>query len=161
MMGPGKSSWAGNLIGWFLTFGAFAVGMTLFRAPNIETAWHMIAAMAGFGHAAPDAVLAVTTDSWIISKGYVSEAFVRAWLGSHWTVVASLITAGVLAIALFIPDTMEMVDYRENEPHSNWRRSAWIFAWSPTPIRLALIVILFAIVFANLNSFTEFLYYQF
>lgn len=85
----------------------------------------------------------------------------RTWLGSHWTVVASLITVGVLAIALFIPDTMEMVDYRENEPHSNWRRSAWIFAWRPTPIRLALIVMLFAIVFANLNSFTEFLYYQF
>ena len=161
VMGPSKSSWVGNLIGWFLTFGAFAVGMTFFRAPNIETAWHMVVAMAGFGHASPDAALAVTTDSWIISKGFVSEAFVRAWLGSHWTVVATLITAGVLAFALFIPDTMEMADYRENEPHSNWRRSAWIFAWRPTPIRLALIVILFAIVFANLNSFTEFLYYQF
>jgi len=161
LTGRRDPAWYGKLIGWFLTFMTFAVGMTFFRAPNFATAWHMIEAMAGFGHAPADAVLAVNTDAWIISKGYVTEAFVRGWLGSHWTVVASLITAGMLAIALFVPDTMEMVDYRENEPHSNWRRSAWLFAWQPTPIRLALLAVLFALVFANLNSFTEFLYYQF
>lgn len=161
LVGKHQPGLFGQFAGWVLTFGTFVVGMTFFRAPNVETALHMLTAMVGFGHAQANAALAVNTDAWIISKGYVSEVFVRAWLGSHWTVVASLITLGVLAIALIVPDTMEMADYRENEPHSNWRRPAWIFAFQLTPVRLALVVVLFAIVFANLNSFTEFLYYQF
>lgn len=159
--GPGRASPAGRLVGWLLTFGAFAVGMTFFRAPNIETAWHMVTAMTGFGHAPVAELRIADHDGWLIAKGYVSDVFVRTWLGAHWTVLASLVTAVALAIALFVPDTMEMVDYREDEPHSNWRRSAWIFAWQPTVPRLALIVALFALVFANINTFSEFLYFQF
>jgi hypothetical protein len=46
-------------------------------------------------------------DLWGIRVGYISEDFVRAWLGGHWSVVGTLLTAGALAVAFLIPDTMD------------------------------------------------------
>ena len=60
---------------------------------------------------------------------------------------------------LIVPDTMELTDYRENEPHTDWRRR--VGAWQPSLLWLGPLLVLFALVFARLNQFTEFLYYQF
>ncbi len=73
---------------------------------------------------------------------------------------ASLSTAAALAVMLLVPDTMELFDYREGEPHSAWRRRRLV-AWQPNLAWLAALVVLFAVIFARLNQFTEFLYYQF
>lgn len=54
---------------------------------------------------------------------------------------------------LRVPDTMELFDYREGEPHSKWRRRRLI-AW-PNLAWLTILVVLFAVVFAWLNQFTE------
>ncbi len=52
LRGKRKPTRAGQLIGWFLTFTAFVIGMTFFRAPDIHTAGRMLEAMAGL-QAAP------------------------------------------------------------------------------------------------------------
>lgn len=61
--------------------------------------------------------------------------------------------ATALAAMLRVPDTMELFDYREGEPHSKWRRRRLI-AW-PNLAWLTILVVLFAVVFAWLNQFTE------
>ena len=161
LRGVRQPSLVSQTFGWLLTFGAFVVGMTMFRSPNIQTAGHLLEAMAGFGHASAGAPILVGWDVWAIDNGYVSESFVRTWLGSYWTAVGTLLTAATLAIALFVPDTMEVVDYREGEPRTRWRRTRRFLIWRPTWFWALATVGLFAVVFVKLNTFTEFLYYQF
>jgi alginate O-acetyltransferase complex protein AlgI len=161
LCGTAKKSLIGSLLGWALTFGAFAVGMTMFRSPDIQTAGRLLKAMAGFGHAQPGSPLMVESDFWAIDHEYVSEAFLRTWLGSYWSLVGTLLTTVLLAVALFLPDTMEVVDYREGEPRSNWRQQRRFLVWRPTASWAVALFALFAVVFVNLNKFTEFLYYQF
>jgi alginate O-acetyltransferase complex protein AlgI len=161
MRGPRQSSWVSQMLGWVLTFGAFVVGMTMFRSPDIQTAGRLLEAMAGFGGASVGAPIIVEWDFWGIDRGYISESFVRTWLGSYWSVAGTLLTVVTLAIALFVPDTMEFVDYREGEPRTNWRRTSRLLVWRPTVFWIVAIVALYAVVFVNLNKFTEFLYYKF
>jgi alginate O-acetyltransferase complex protein AlgI len=159
--GPQPDSTARKALGWFLTFTAFAVGMTFFRANSIQAAVQMLQAMAGFGDATPNAPILVDFDFWTMEKGYVTEQFARTWFGSYWSGVGTLATLVALAIALGVPDTMELLDYREGEPHAKWRRpSSWLF-WQPSPIWAASVLLLFGVIFANLGTFSEFLYYQF
>ena len=156
-----KKGLVSSFFGWLLTFGAFVVGMTMFRSPNIQTAGRLLMAMAGFGYAQPGAPLMVEWDFWAIDHGYFSEALVKTWLGAHWSMVGTLLTAALLAVALFLPDTMELVDYREGEPRTNWRQQRRFLIWRPTASWAVAIIALFSVVFVNLNKFTEFLYYQF
>ena len=152
---------AGRFAGWFATFTAFVIGMVLFRAADIGTALSMLKSMAGFGNAPYAEEIKVAWDLWGIRVGYISESFVRGWLGGHWSVIGSLTTLGALGVALLIPDTMELADYREGEPHAQWRRHVGMLAWRPSAAWLAVVSLLFGAVFANLLQFTEFLYYQF
>ena len=69
--------------------------------------------------------------------------------------------AAALAIILLVPDTMEVTNYRESEPHSDWRREVGALSWQPSPLWAAGLIALFAAVYANLLQITEFLYYQF
>jgi len=161
LCGERESSAAGRFLGWFLTFTAFAVGMAMFRASDIGAAVRLLQAMAGIGHAPEGPPVMVGFDFWLMEKGYITEAFARHWFGSYWSVVGSLATIAAFAIAIGIPDTMELVDYREGEPRSNWRRSWNALRWSPSPTWAVVVLALFAVAFANLGSFSEFLYYQF
>jgi alginate O-acetyltransferase complex protein AlgI len=151
----------GRIAGWILTFTAFTVGMTLFRSPDIGTAVRLLKTMIGRGFAPANAPISVSFDFWMMEKHYVTEDFLRTWLGSYWSVVGTLVTAGMLAIALALPDTMEFVNYREGEPHTEWRRTAVFQVWSPSIGWGIAILALFAVTFSQLNSFSEFLYYQF
>ena len=123
---------AGRCAGWFATFTAFVIGMVLFRAADIGTALSMLKSMAGFGNAPYAEEIKVAWDLWGIRVGYISEAFVRSWLGGYWSVIGSLTTLGALGVALLIPDTMELADYREGEPHALWRRRVGMLAWRPS-----------------------------
>jgi hypothetical protein len=147
--------------GWLATFTAFAVGMVLFRAPDIGAALAVLGAMVGQGGAIPARSLAVGWDLWGIREGYISEAFVRQWLGSYWSLVGTLWTLGALAIALLMPDTMELVGYRVGEPAASWRRPLGAWSWRPSLPWLAVLACLFVWEFAKLGTFSEFLYYQF
>ena len=112
------------------------------------------------GPASPDHIR-VGADLYSIRHGYLPESLVRAWFGVNWSVIATLSTLGALGIALLVPDTMELVDYREGEPHSDWRRPAGPLAWRPSVAWLAFIGIVFASAFTFFWEFNEFLYYQF
>jgi D-alanyl-lipoteichoic acid acyltransferase DltB (MBOAT superfamily) len=161
LRGRRQSTRAGRLAGWLVTFTAFVVGMTFFRAPDIATAGHMLQAMAGLGGTPGNLPLALNYDFNILDSGYVTEAFVRRWFGSHWTVVGSIVTLAALAAALLLPDTMEFADYREGEPHSDWRRSWRWLRWSRSPLWAVAMLVLAFVILLNLGSFSEFLYYQF
>jgi hypothetical protein len=134
----------------------------MFRSANVDAMGHMLMAMAGLaeGPASPDHIR-VGADLYWIRHGYRSEPLVRYWVGVNWSVAASLSTLAALAIALLVPDTMELVDYREGEPHSDWRRSAGHLAWRPSVAWFALIGIVFASAFTYFWEFSEFLYYRF
>jgi D-alanyl-lipoteichoic acid acyltransferase DltB (MBOAT superfamily) len=156
-----RSGAAGRLVGWALTFTTFVIGAAFFRAVNLSTSWHLLTALAGFGDATvPDAITS-SLDDWGIEHGYFSEDFIRSWFGTTWTMVGTLSTAAALAVALLVPDTMEIVDYREGDAQSDWRRSIGFLGWYPSPIALALVTGLFAASFLELNHASEFLYYQF
>jgi D-alanyl-lipoteichoic acid acyltransferase DltB (MBOAT superfamily) len=152
---------ARRFAGWCATFTAFVIGMVLFRAADLPAALKMFQAMTGFGGAARAEAMNVAWDSWGMRVGLISEDFVRAWLGANWSVVGSLWTAAALAILLLVPDTMELTNYREGEPHSDWRHNTGVLAWRPSPVWAAGLVVLFVAIYANLLRITEFLYYQF
>jgi D-alanyl-lipoteichoic acid acyltransferase DltB (MBOAT superfamily) len=151
----------GRFAGWALTFTACVFGMVFFRATDIGTSWHLIKAMAGFGDAAAAGRLTLVWDDWMIRHGYLSEPLVRSWFGMTWSMVGTFWTIGALAIALLAPDTMEIVDYREGEVQSHWRRPVGVLAWRPSYVWLAAVAIVFAAVFTSLGRVSEFLYYQF
>ena len=181
MVGPHRPTAVGRFFGWFLTFVSFAAGAVFFRGADIGTSWHLIKALAGFGgttrSAASDlgsdfsqgsAGLGDTTlvahlvrdwDLWAVRHGYVTEQFLHTWFGNTWTIGATFTTLIALAILLLIPDTMEIVGYREGEAHSDWRRS-WL-TWRSTPAWLAATTALFAAAFLLIGRVSEFIYYQF
>jgi D-alanyl-lipoteichoic acid acyltransferase DltB (MBOAT superfamily) len=156
--GKRRATWLSRGFGWLATFLAFTIGMTMFRAANIETAAALLQSMAGLGVSGPDAGFN-PADLSLLRGGYVSESFMRNWLSAHWSFSATLTTLAALGAMLIVPDTMELTDYRENEPHTDWRRR--VGAWQPSLLWLGPLLVLFALVFARLNQFTEFLYYQF
>jgi alginate O-acetyltransferase complex protein AlgI len=158
--GPGRPGVAGRFVGWLFTFGTFVVAIVFFRSPDIRSAWRIIAAMAGFG-GAPVAERHFQIDDWMIRHGYVSDDLVRAWLGSTWSMVATLWTAAALLIILAVPDTMEITGYREGDAQSDWRRPVAFGPWQPSVVSAALAMAIFALVFMQIGRVNEFLYYQF
>jgi alginate O-acetyltransferase complex protein AlgI len=151
-----------TFVGWCATFVVFAIGMAMFRSADFAAMKHMLLAMAGLGNGPDSAThIAVDTDRWLIYKGYVSGALVHWLAGRNWSAGATLATAAALAIAFLVPDTMELVGYREGEPHADWRRSLRTLAWQPSIGWLAAVCVLFAISFTFFWHFNEFLYYQF
>jgi alginate O-acetyltransferase complex protein AlgI len=150
-----------RLGGWVVTLTAFAFSMAFFRASDIETSWHLIKAMFGFGLSGVPGQLPMWFDDWMLRHGYLSEDFVLQWLGGNWSVVGSLSLAGALLIACCIPDTMEIVDYREADAQTRWRRQLGSLAWRPTWPWAAVTAVLFAVMLFRIGRVSEFLYYQF
>jgi D-alanyl-lipoteichoic acid acyltransferase DltB (MBOAT superfamily) len=161
LRGPRRATRLGRVIGWVLTFGAFAASMSLFRAADLDASWNLISSMAGFGHA-PIADRHLAADDWMIRHGYfVSSVFVRTWFGSTWTVTATFWTLAALLIALALPDTMEVTGYREGDAQSDWRRHIGFLAWRPSFVSLAAVAAIFAVVFTKIGQVSEFFYFQF
>src|SRR5262249_42347760 len=156
-----RPSPAGRFIGWMLTFTAFSAGAILFRAVDIDTTWHLFRAMTGFGDAHLTTPLPLAFDDWFVVNGYVSQAALNAWFGNNWSLGGTLWTLTALAVAWLVPDTMEIVDYREGDAQSDWRRPVGILAWRHSLAAVAVTMIVFVAVFANLGQVSEFLYYQF
>jgi alginate O-acetyltransferase complex protein AlgI len=161
LWGRRRGTAGGRLLACALTCTAFAVGCVFFRANDVESAWHLISAMACFGDGTGFEHGVLEWDDWLIGHGYVSEAFVRSWFGGTWTVVGTLWTAVALMIAWFVPDTMEIVNYREADAQSDWRRSVGSFGWQPTKVWLGITVTSGIVIITTLGRVSEFLYYQF
>ncbi len=159
--GAAKPSRMGYCLGWLSTLLAFVIGMVLFRAADLGAAGRLFVAMTGISSAAVPDQVTLFWDQWGIRHGYISESFVLQWFGATWSVVGSLWTVAALTVALLVPDTIEICDYREGEPHSDWRRSRWRLFWMPTVTWLAVVVGLFIAEFRMIGGVHEFLYYQF
>ena len=159
--GSADGNMFGRWAGWFTTFTAFAIGMVLFRADDMAAATNMLAAMSGFGEAPPPTTLTLEADRRWIARGYVSELFVLTWFGNLWSVNATLATAGAIAVALFVPDTMEISRYTEGDIRSKWRRSSSAIEWRPTLTWCTVVGILFVVSVVQMGRSKEFLYYQF
>jgi D-alanyl-lipoteichoic acid acyltransferase DltB (MBOAT superfamily) len=159
--GPRPKSTLKSFVGWAFTVTAFAVSAAFFRGADIETSGRMLAAMTGFGGAAAPVEFSLDRDNWLITHHYVTREFVLNWFGNTWSVVSTLVTLAMLAVAVLVPDTMEITNYREGEPQANWRRNLTVLAWRPSPLYLAAGVVVFALVFARIGRVSEFLYYQF
>lgn len=155
------SSRAYAAIGWALTFAAFAVSMTFFRASDITAAARLLESMFGFASLPHDQEIKVSFDFWLMEKNYVSASTLSSWFGSYWSLNGTMLTIGILIFALVAPDTMEFVNYRESDPHSDWRRNWGFLTWSPSLFWAMAVAITFGVVFAHLGRFSEFLYYQF
>jgi alginate O-acetyltransferase complex protein AlgI len=160
LLGTRVATLTGQIAGWVLTFGAFTAGSALFRAHDLGTSWHLLTAMSGFGDA-PIADHHFEADHWMIKNGIVPDMLVRTWLGNTWSVVGTLWTLAILTIALLVPDTLELTDYREGDPQTRWRRTAGLLAWQPSLASLASIAAIFVIAFEMIGRVREFFYYQF
>ena len=55
-----------------------------------------------------------------------SDNYCRAAAHREWA------QAVALAIALLVPDTMELTGYREGDAQSDWRRDIGVLAWRPS-----------------------------
>jgi alginate O-acetyltransferase complex protein AlgI len=158
--GPARPNAAARFFGWAFTISAFAVSAAFFRANDIEGSWYLLQALAGFGD--QTALLGHSKfDDWMIVHGYIPDALANAWFGPTWSMAGTLMTVVALAVAVLVPDTMEIVDYREADAQSHWRRPIGIFGWRPSPVWLPLVAAMFVVVFINLGRVSEFLYYQF
>jgi alginate O-acetyltransferase complex protein AlgI len=116
--GPQPKNPLKELAGWAATVTAFAVSASFFRAADIETSWRLLTAMIGLGNAAVSLEQAHDWDNWVIAHGYVSKDFVLTWFGATWSAVGTVMTLLVLAVAVVVPDTMEITNYREGEPQA-------------------------------------------
>jgi alginate O-acetyltransferase complex protein AlgI len=160
--GPRRPTRLGLFAGWLATFLAFVIGMVLFRSADLGAAWHLLSAMAGLGEVpGPTDTLKVGWDASWERMGYLSEPLVRHWFGINWSVTGTLWAFVAITIAFLVPDTMEFVDYREGEPHADWRRGIGVLAWRPSILWMATTVALFAFAFTYFWDVNEFLYYQF
>ena len=162
LRGTRKPTFITRFAGWSATFGAFAIGMAMFRSANVHAMQHMLLAMAGLENG-PESIkhVAVDVDRWLIFKGYVSKSFVHSLAGQNWSAVATVSTVLALGIALVVPDTMELLNYREGEPHVRWRRYSQDATWRPSVAWLVLVCVLMGVSFSYLWRVNEFLYYQF
>jgi D-alanyl-lipoteichoic acid acyltransferase DltB (MBOAT superfamily) len=161
LRGPGRRSMPGQFVGWALTITGFTVAAVFFRAADLDAGWLLIKAMAGFGDAPLPVIRALDWDNWLIDQGVITDAMLRKWFGVHWTMLGTIITVLALAIALLVPDTLELTDYREADAQSNWRRRVGWLAWQPTLPWLALVLVLFIASFYSIGRVSEFFYYQF
>jgi alginate O-acetyltransferase complex protein AlgI len=142
LRGPREATALKLFLGWATTFLAFVIGMVIFRASDMGTAVQLLQTMAGLG-----------------SPASVNQA---PWVAAYWSTTATVWTVTALAIALLLPDTMEIVGYDEGEPQSDWRqRMLGALKWRPSAPWLVAMAALFVWVFANLGGYSEFLYYQF
>ncbi|HXW25488.1 MAG TPA: MBOAT family O-acyltransferase [Xanthobacteraceae bacterium] len=155
----GRGTPVGRLLGWALTFTAVAAGIAFFRAPDIETSWRLIKAMAGFGHAVAD--LPSELDDWAINHGYIAREFAAAWFGPYWSLRATVLTLLAVLVVAFVPDTLEITGYNEGEIAVTWRRDVGILAWRPSTVALAMTVAGFAASFLQIGRVRDFIYYQF
>ena len=100
-------------------------------------------------------------DQWGVRHGYLPEQFILSWFGTTWSMIGTVVTFAALALALLAPEPMEIFNYREGEPHSDWRRSWRRLEWRPTRAWVAATALVFIAAFDQIGRVSEFLYYQF
>ena len=134
---PGRAGPLALAISWFLTFTFFVATIVLLPRPRPCDGRSSHLRHGGVCGGAPIGDISPATEEWIVRVGFLSDGFVRDWFGRTWTVAATLWTLTALGVVLIVPDTMEIVGYREGDAQSKWRRRLGRWEWQPSPTRLA------------------------
>jgi D-alanyl-lipoteichoic acid acyltransferase DltB (MBOAT superfamily) len=141
-----------------LTFFAVVVAWVFFRAPTLDGAMVMLAAMAGDNGAALPAAVAYRAGEWapmLAAAGLRFEAGGGAAFLSTWAWIVVLAAA-----AFLLPNTQEMMRrYRPALDMGLWSLRRW--QWRPTPAWSAYAACLLAIGVLSLPEVSAFLYFQF
>jgi hypothetical protein len=153
-------SWWGRPLAVLLTFTAWLVGLAIFRSESVADASVMLKAMSGsYGFALPDVWLARWGEfgAWLQAQGVAftdSRGLLRTGL-VNWILI-------LLAICWFAPNTQQIM--ARNEPALNMPRDtppARLLAWRPNALTALIAALLAFIALVNLQSYSEFLYFQF
>jgi D-alanyl-lipoteichoic acid acyltransferase DltB (MBOAT superfamily) len=121
-----------------LTFAAVVVAWVFFRAPDMDTAIHLLAAMT---------LLPAGTDSVVFALS-----------GGNLILVVI-----PLAIAWLFPNTQTIMNYRPwvDRPHDRGGETLPVLRWRPTAAWSIATVVLFALGIWNISAASEFIYFQF
>ncbi len=150
-------------VGFVLTFLSVVFAMAMFRAPTAGSAVTIWQGMIGmFGATLPEAILnrIGPAGPWLTALG-----FTPAWTSGSFLMEATLRIAALLAIALCLPNTLEMLARFEPaigvKPAKQPERLVRLLTWEPTSAwALTLAVVTLAGVL-SLGELSEFLYWQF
>ena len=144
---------------WSLTFLVVVIAWVPFRAPTLDGAGRMLAGMAGLnGISLPNAIgarlggLRPLLESWGIDFALGGgSAFVFGWL---WI-------AALFPIALFAPNSQEIVGRYRAALDFDVRHAARRLTWSPSPRWAVATGVVAAAGTLALTQVSEFLYFQF
>jgi alginate O-acetyltransferase complex protein AlgI len=164
-----KSTRAGKLVAWLMTFLAVVTGWVFFRATDFHSAIAILEGMAGInGVALPNAVIARLGDAGM----WLQKAGVGVYLGGGsdffftWIWIMAL-----LAVVLMMPNTQQIMSsfepalrvYQSDNKYQIrfGERLASRITWQPTAGWAVIIGIVAALGLLALTSISEFLYFQF
>lgn len=160
LTGHSSTAGVGRIRHWLsvlLTFTFVCVAWVFFRAPNLQVALEILAAMAGLrGVVMPDAVgsLLGPFRETLAGAGVAFQpAGGRAFL-TQWASVA-----GAALIAFAFPNTQELM--RRYRPGLGQPVRRARFEWRPTVMWAICLGLLFGVAFLSLSRPSEFLYFQF
>jgi alginate O-acetyltransferase complex protein AlgI len=150
-------------IGFVLTFASVVFAMAMFRAPTAASAVAVWKGMVGvYGASLPAVVFARlgTSASWLSAIG-----FTPAWSSGSLLVEATLRIGALLAIALLLPNSLEML--AAFEPAIGMKpvkQPGWLLrqlTWSPASFPAVGLAVIAAAGILSLGELSEFLYWQF
>jgi alginate O-acetyltransferase complex protein AlgI len=150
-------------IGFLLTFGSVVFAMAMFRASTAGAATAIWKGMLGFnGVTLPQALFA--------RLGPVADTLLAigvhpAWSSGSALMEAVLRIAILLAIALGLPNTLELLASFEPaigvRPAKQLPRSVRLLAWTPSPAWAIWLAVIACCGILSLGELSEFLYWQF
>ncbi|MEP7062473.1 MAG: MBOAT family protein [Betaproteobacteria bacterium] len=155
---PSGNSWT-HTLAVATTFVAVVVGWVVFRAANIETAFSIIAGMAGaHGIAIPDA--------FAVQFGALADASARAGIvltpgGGAVFAKTWLWIAVLLPVVFFLPNTQQLLAHFEPALDFREEQAGRWFAWSPKASWAVVFGVAAAASLLSLTRHSEFLYFQF
>jgi D-alanyl-lipoteichoic acid acyltransferase DltB (MBOAT superfamily) len=149
--GPGTSTALGRHLGQGITFVAVVVAWVFFRSEDMGTAVRMLRAMAGSNGLGLPASMANLWLGLPGARGPVDSA------------AALLVSAGLLAIAWFAPNTQELTGYvgPEGAQAAQQAHRPPAVRWQPSAGWAVAVGCLFGIALMLLSKVSEFIYFQF
>lgn len=147
-----------RVFGILLTFLCIVIGWVFFRAPTIDGAINILAAMAGSNGipippGAYQLLPSTIRQAWLY-PGSAGEYF-------HWP-MQGLLIVGLLGIVCFLPNTQQIMSrFGPGLAEGAVESTGVCLTWRPGLVWLSVIILSYWISFAHLDRVSEFLYFQF
>lgn len=152
----GSGAGFGRAAAWLLTFLAVAIAWVFFRAPTLDSAFHLLSIMFGReGIALPSSILPAVPPGW----GLVVRS---DWLGSFPAARGGLLLFSLLLVCLVMPNAQQM--FRTHQPallHGGARLAGSRLVWRPTAAWAMFIALGAGVALSRLGNDSQFLYFNF